>query len=78
MYRVTVKIERVNYLIRRTRPNEPETVTPELTIVCHRPDMVSAIDRAIRHLTSEWNAFEVTSQVNPVVSEEEDEEVEPL
>jgi hypothetical protein len=81
MHRVTVKIERVNDLVRRNRPNEPEVVTPELTIVAYGLDHASAIDKAIRHLTTEWNALDLMGRSKAVMTdddEDEDEEVEPL
>lgn len=79
MHRVTVKIERVNDLVRRSRPNEPDVVTPELTIVAHGPDIISAIDKAIRHLTTEWQAIDSGTRSKIVMTDEdEDEEVEPL
>lgn len=60
MYKISVKIERVNTAVRRVRPSEPETSTTEVLVVVLADNVVDGLAKAQNLLVAEmtWREHE--------------------
>jgi hypothetical protein len=84
MYKITVRVDKMNTLVRRARPSEPETSTTEVLVSVLADDPVSALAKAQNLLVAEMTWLEHERPQlklsggeikNPFEDDDEEEEV---